>query len=333
MPLDIVIPDLLPGSDAPEKLRALRLPNVERWLARADFSTADAKGHDGWTAAEHGLANPVAYAAISLAGEGIDTEGEWIRADPVHLRVDHDDVVLHDAAVLDLHTDETASLVAALLAHFAPDGLEFQAVSPERWYVRVPAGESPTTVPLERAIGRNVFGMLPRGKGRINWPSALTETQMTLSSHEVNVRRGAAKPAVNSLWFWGEGARPTALPQRYGTVFADDAFSLGIARLSGAEARPLPTGFEELVEDAANGSAIVVIGSLARALRRGDEVGWILAAIDLDLRWFSEMSAAIARFGTVRIILPTESHTRIATLTAASRWRIFRSRKPIAQHA
>ena len=35
MPLDIVIPDLLPASDAPEKLRALRLPDAERWLARA----------------------------------------------------------------------------------------------------------------------------------------------------------------------------------------------------------------------------------------------------------------------------------------------------------
>ncbi len=214
--------------------------------ARRFFDGGGDRGAPGWIAAEHGLATPIAYAAISLAGEGIETEGEWIRADPVHLRVDHDEVVLHDAAVLDLNTDETASLVAALQAHFAPDGLEFQAVSPERWYVRVPAGESPRTVPLENAIGRNVFGMLPRGTGRINWPSALTEAQMTLSSHDVNVRRGAAKPAVNSVWFWGEGARPAGLSRHYGVVYAEDAFSLGVARLSGAQARAVPASIDEL---------------------------------------------------------------------------------------
>jgi len=333
MPLDIVIPDLLPATDAPEKLRALRLPHVERWLARADFSTAAATGSEGWIAAEHGLSDPVPYASISLAGEGIDTEGDWIRGDPVHLRVDHDEVVLHDAAVLELNTDETASLVAALQAHFASDGLEFQAVSPERWYVRVPAGESPKTVPLEKAVGRNVFGMLPRGTGGINWPSALTEAQMTLSSHEVNVRRGAAKPAVNSVWFWGEGARPTGLSRRYGTVYAEDAFSLGIARLSGAEARAVPASIDELAPEGSSRPVLAAIAPLARALRRGDEDGWMSAAQDLERQWFAEIGAAIKRFGTVRIILPTERHTRIATLGATSRWRILRSRKPLALYA
>ncbi len=333
MPLDILIPDLLPEPDAPERLRALRLPNVERWLARADVSTAPARGSDEWLAVEHGLREPIPRAAISLAGEGIDTEGDWIRADPVHLRVDHDEVVLHDATSLDLNTDETASLVATLQRHFAADGLEFQAVSPERWYVRVPAGEAPTTVPLERALGRNVFGMLPRGQGRINWPSALTEAQMTLSSHEVNMRRGSSKLAVNSVWFWGEGARPSQLPPRYETTYAADAFSLGIARLSGAEARVLPGGIADLTAADAKRPTLVVIGSLGRAIRRGDEAAWISAATQLDQQWFAGLGAAVARHHIVRVVLPTQGHTRIATLTGASRWRVFRSRKPIAQYA
>ncbi len=73
--------------------------------------------------------------------------------------------------------------------------------------------------------------------------------------------------------------------------------------------------------------------ALARALRRGDEDGWLSAAQDLDRQWFGEMGAAISRFGTVRIILPTEKHTRVAMLGSASRWRIFRARKPLAHHA
>ncbi|HLX25027.1 MAG TPA: hypothetical protein VKR38_16890 [Usitatibacter sp.] len=329
MPLDIVVPDLLPAPDAPPAMRSVRLPNLERWLSRADLSVAETGGSHGWIAAEHGLGQAIPHAAICLAGEGVDTAGEWIRADPVHLRVDRDAVVLHDPAVLELTTGETASLVSSLREHFASDGLEWQAVSPERWYVRVPAGESPTTVPLERAFGRNVFGMLPRGRGRINWPSALTESQMTLSEHEVNAKR-APKPAANSVWFWGEGPRPANLERRYGIVHAVDPFSLGIARLSKAEAQPLPAGLEEI---APGNPTLLVVDSLTRWLRRGDALAWLVATVDLDGRWFDDLGSAIARHGTVRIILPGEDRTRVATLTSLSRWRWFRGRKAIAAHA
>jgi hypothetical protein len=332
MPLDIVVPNLLPSPDAPPAMRSARLPNLERWLARAELTEAPVDGSHGWIAAEHGLADPIPFAALSLAGEGIDTPGEWIRADPVHMRVDRDDVVLHDPSVLELDTDETASLVAALQRHYSPDGLEFQAVSPERWYVRVPRGESPTTVPIERAYGRNVFGMLPRGRGRINWPSALTESQMVLSEHAVNTRRAPSKLAANSVWFWGEGARPADLPLRYGVVYAMDSLSLGIARISGTEARPLPASLDEIAPSK-RGPSLVVVGSLVPWVRRADALAWLAAAVDVDGRWLDGLGDAIARHGVVRIVLPGEGHTRIATLTASSRWRWFRRRKPVAAYA
>jgi hypothetical protein len=156
---------------------------------------------------------------------------------------------------------------------------------------------------------------------------------MTLSSHEVNVRRGAAKPAVNSVWFWGEGARPAKLPARYGVIYADDAFSLGIARLSDVEGRATPARVDILSHGGDGGAVLLVITSLARALSRGDEAAWITTAQMLDQKLFAEMGAAIARFGTVRIVLPTQTNTRVATLGSGSRWRIFRSRKPIAGYA
>ena len=33
---------------------------------------------------------------------------------------------------------------------------------------------------LDAALGRNIFGLLPQGSGRINWRSAITEVQMLL---------------------------------------------------------------------------------------------------------------------------------------------------------
>ena len=333
MPFDIVVPDLLLASGAPPAMRGTRLPKLERWLARADLAWANLEGSHAWIAAEHGLAPPVPYAAIALEGEGLGAEGDWLRADPVYLRIDQDGVVLHDAAILDMTRDEADALARALQAHFAGDGIDFRVAAPERWYLRVPPGESPVTVPLERAFGRNVFGLLPRGAGRINWPSALTEAQMTLASHEVNTRRTPAKLAVNSVWFWGEGPRPASLAQRYGTIHADDAVSLGFAKISGGQARSLPAGIAGTEIASQASPTLVAIDALTKAMRRGDEAQWIQAAAQLDERWFSGLGAAIARFGAVRIVLPTEARTLVATLTPAARWRWWRLRKPMAAHA
>jgi hypothetical protein len=333
MPLDLVVPDLLLAAGAPPRLAAARLPHAEKWLARAELATEPAAGPLAWLAAAHGLAEPVPYAAVARAGEGRDAAGLWLRADPVHLRIDQDSVVLHDAAVLDLAREEADALAGALAGHFARDGLALEAVAPQRWYARVPAGERPATVPLERATGRNVFGLLPRGAGRINWPGLLTEAQMLLAGSEVNAAREPAKPAVNGVWFWGEGELPARIERRYALACAREPFARGLARLTGAEAREPPASIADvdLVRDGE--SALVVLDTLAGPLRRGDDDAWLAAAEALDERWFAGIERAVGRFGAVRLVLPAGDRVRIATLTPSSRWRWYRPRKPLATHA
>jgi len=55
--------------------------------------------------------------------------------------------------------------------------------------------------------------------------------------------------------------------------------------------------------------------------------------LDADERWFASLPAAIDRFDRVRIILPSATHTVIATLTGSARWRWLRARKPLAAYA
>src|SRR5450631_569096 len=191
MSLDIVVPNLLPPADATERMRSIRLPSLERSLARADIRSELARGPHEWLAAAYGLASPAPLAAVALAGEGEAHPGAWMRADPVHLRVDHDALILHDASILDVQKHEAAALVDALQRHFRDDGLEFHAPACDRWYVRAPQDDLPATTPLWKAFGRNVFGLLPESRGRFNWRSALTEAQMMLGTHEVNQERAA----------------------------------------------------------------------------------------------------------------------------------------------
>ena len=312
MPLDLLVPDLLPSPDA----RPARLHFVEKWLARADAARHPARGAPAWLADAYGLPFLPA-AALSRLGDTGNAEGTWMRADPVHLAVEGDTLRLRDASSLDVRLDEARSLAAALQDHFAADGLEFSVETPERWYVKLAAGEAPGTTSLEDALGRNVFGLLPHdGK----WRSAMTEAQMILNGHEVNARREAeGKPAVNSVWFWGGGALPAAISRPYAVVHANDPLARGLAKLSGAQLQGVPKGIADVDLARATDSVLAVVGSIDNAT--------------LDEQWFRPLGDAIERFDLVRIILPSSRDTLVAILTASSRWRWFRSAKPLSAYA
>jgi hypothetical protein len=333
MPLDLLVPDLLLPSDAPAPLRATRMPALEKWLARANLRSVGGTSAASWLAAAYELPSPPPVAAISRIGEGAWADGAWMRADPVHLRIDHDYLKLHDASILDVRRDEADALIAALQAHFRQDGLEFHAASPDRWYVSAPEGVLPRTTPLEAALGRDVFGLLPANTA-VNWRSAITEAQMVMGAHDVNAQREAqGKLAINSVWFWGEGTLPAVLARPYSLVCAGEPLARGLGIRSGAEVRPVPASLADLDLVASADSALVVIDSLTAPLRRGDVPAWQASAAALDEHWFALLGDAIERFGSVRLVLPAGKEVRVATLTPAAKWRWYRARKPLATHA
>ena len=327
MPLDVLVPDLLLPADAPRDLRALRLPFLERWLARADIQIAAPRSADAWLAERFGLKHPAPIAAVALAGEGEPREGTWLRADPVHFRLDRDSATLHHTAVLDVRRDEADALVAALQAHFAPDHLEFVAPSPERWYVRVPEIEKPATTPLAEALGQDVLQRLPRGGGKLNWRAAFTEAQMLLGAHPVNAaREERGEPAINAVWFWGEGAAPATLEQRYARIYSNDRFARGLGTLSGASL-VRPRALPDI--EGAHAAVLATFHDLERPWRRGDAQAWTAAAQSLERDLFGALGEALKRFGEMRLVLPSAGGTHVASLTPASRWRWFRRRVPL----
>ena len=328
MPLDLVIPDLLA---APAQVR---MPALERWVARGERSTLPAVGAESLLARAYGFEGQVPVAGVTLAGDGHPDVRPWLRADPVHLELKQDGVVLREAAQLDVTRDEAALLVAELQGLFASDGFEFLAPAPQRWYVRVPPGEVPVTVPLHEAAGRNVFGLLPRGTGRVNWPSALTEVQMLFSNHAVNVRREArGQPAINSVWFWGEGRMPGTVPPTYAMVYADDAFARGLGVLSSTRVIDVPRGVEELDAVRPGESVLAVLDGPSHALHRGDLEAFRRAAETLDEGWFVPLQAAIDRFEQVNLFLPRAADTLVVRVRSSARWRFYRRARPLSAHA
>lgn len=335
MPLDLLIPDLLLPAGAPPEMAGLRLPWVERWMARGETQRLPLKGADAWLARAFLLpeAEPP-IAAVTLAGDSGPREGEWLRADPVHMRVGQDAVTLHDASILGIARPEADALSAALAGHFAADGLELVAPHPERWYVRVPAGEMPVTTPLAAATGHNVFGLLPRGSGRINWGSAITEAQMVLSNHEVNTAREAAnQPAINSVWFWGGGAAPARVESSYALLYASEPFARGLGNLAGIRTLDPVADFDAIDAVRAREWVLLVDDRLTRALRSGDTAGWIKAAQAIEATWFARIGRHTDRFDGLRIVLPGPRDTLVVSISSRSKWMWFRTRKPLTDHA
>ena len=295
------------------------MPALERWLVRGDAGTLAAGTLASILASQYGLADPVPYGAISFAGEGVAAPAANLRADPIHLEVGQVAAALHDASHLAITPPEAQALTTSLTQLFADVGLRFVAPTPQRWYVFVPEGEIPATRPIDEAMRENSAAALPRGPGRIRWPAVLTEAQMLLASHEVNLRREAeGKPAINSVWFWGGGAAPAVRP-RYAIVHARDPLARGLAVLSGARAADVPAGFDGIDAVRADQSVLVVLDDAPSEA--------------LDTAWFVPLADALRRFDLVHLLLPRGRDTLVARIGRGARWHWMRRSRPLASHA
>jgi hypothetical protein len=311
MPLDLLVPDLLPRDAGSPRMRSL-----ERWLARGDVTRDASPGRTGWLAREFQL-QELPVAALERLGAGDDATGAWMRADPCHLRVEGDALRLYDASILALSAQEASQLCATLQSHFAADAMQFSVAAPDRWHVRLGNGAAPRTIALDQAAGRNVFGLLPEDA---RWRNSLTEAQMILNGHEVNARREReGKPAVNSVWFWGGGALPASSRKPYAAIYSDDALARGLAAWSGAQRAAVPAGLDQVDLHRADDAVLVALASGA--------------AGEIDAKWFAPLGEALERFDRVRVILPSAAGTVIATLTGSARWRWFRPSKPLSAYA
>src|SRR5438552_13948022 len=112
----------------------LRLPSLELLLARGRCASAGSQSVEAWLHEAFELGDePLAAGALTLLGaNGEPGERFWVRADPVHLRLMRDRLVLVPAAALRIGRGEAEALCDALNRHFSAQ-LGFQMIDPERW--------------------------------------------------------------------------------------------------------------------------------------------------------------------------------------------------------
>jgi len=337
----LLLPDLFwPDRDFREIYRGLDTPALEQLLAKGRRRHAQTASLEVWLSEQFSVERqqdwPVAPYCL-LADGGKPGEHHWLRADPVHLKLEGGRLVLADSGVFSVSQQEAESLSDSLNAHFSADGLTFYPLRPERWYLRAEPAPALETTPLPEAAGRSIDDLLPRGADAPSWRARLNEVQMLLHGHAVNQEReGAGKVPINSVWLWGGGKLSDAVSAPFDAVWSGDPFAAGLAQAARIAARNLPDGAADFLRASANeGVSLIVLDGLRSAAQYGDAHGWREGLARLERDWFAPLLQALRqeRVGMLSLHAPGPEGVLSAEVTRGDLRRFWRRVRPLADFA
>lgn len=274
-------------------------------------------------------------AELSFMGEfGHRPRHPVLRADAVHLRADRDRLVLFGPELLAVSSEEARALAAAFDAHFGSEGLHLVPGAEGRGYLRLARMPEIETRPLEAMLGQPVADFLWAGREAAQWRRRLTEMQMLLANHAVNLERQVAgRPTINGLWCWGEGVapRPRTGLDRHSVLHVDDPLFRGVAMHCGLELMEAPD-FEQGFRVPESGrEPWLFIDEIRLPAVYGELERWRERVSEFDRLWLAPAFRALRR-GEIGILDLMPMNGRIYRLRRHRSWLLWRAEHP-ARHA
>lgn len=242
-----------------------------------------------WLPTAFGL-DSLPAAALRKVGAGETAPGAWLCLDPVRWQVAPEGVTLDDPARLALDAAEAAALIAAVRPLFADWG-ELSASAPGQWEMRLKQTLALETAPLPAAIQQSIDPRLPGGADGPAWRRLLVEAQTVLHAHPVNRQREIDnRPAVNSLWPWGQGSLPADIQANFRTVWSGDPVVAGLCAHAGMPCLAPPDRFQPL-----GGRVLAMLDSLAAPARTLEALAWRAALLAFERDWLAPAVTALKR--------------------------------------
>lgn len=323
----VVIPDLfLPSTIAKEVSKDLNVPTLEKFLARSISKPLKQHSLEAWLCETFDVPNG-AIAPVTMQADGLQpADGYWLRADPVHLNLDHSQVILQTN--VSPSRDEARQLCEHLNQHFLNSGMTFFAPHPQRWYLRLAHDPYITTHSLSQVEGRNSRDYMPQGEHALRWHGILNEIQMLLHFHplgQVMEDRGALP--INSLWFWGGGHSVTAR-----CAFAQVC---NANELAGAFALASETPVNRFGNEYPTGNTLLVLDGLSRAVRRGDYYAWRESLRQLELDYLTPLLKSLQARDIQQVSLEVlqEEGSFHYEVNSTSLWKWWKRVYPLAHYA
>jgi len=325
---NIVIPDLfLPQSIASDVCVNLNLPALEKILARGKVQGLVTHCLEAWLCETFAVPG-MAIAPVTLRVDGLAHGGKyWMRADPVHLRLQRSEMILQTNVML--NAEEAQQLCESLNQYFADSDLRFFAPHPQRWYLRLDADPQLNTFPVNQVEGRDSRFHLPQGDAALKWHGVLNEIQMSLYAHPISQAceaRGGLP--VNSVWLWGGGQAGTLL-QPFTSIVSNSELVKAFAQASNISYSSIPG------EQEAFGKALYVWDGASAALRRGDYYAWRQSVLEFEENFMLPLLKSLADGELDKITLDVlqEDSSKRFELTRAMLWKFWQRPQSLQHYA
>lgn len=257
-------------------------------------------------------------AAVTRSGDaGEPARGFWLHLQPMHFVAGLDRltaVVLHGAS--DVTRAELVELEPTIGAHLRTAGMHLVTTAHDDWLVHSDHALDVQTATPDSAAASPLEQAMPQGRDSPALRRLMTELQMLLHEHPVNVarsRRGV--PEINAVWFHGGGElrelQCHSLPQAFG----DDLYLRGIYRLHEPEMTVPPPADAQMILARLQSRAVAVVAA--------DDVDVLEAA------WIAPLTRALTTGAIARLDLVLDCW-RI-TVARHALLKFWRSSRPPAE--
>ena len=294
--LTLLAPEIAPAWRQAIAERSSRWPHLARLGGRGSIRALPPPS-DGLRAWQLALLDAIGIddyaqfpsAAVTRTGDsGEPARDFWLHLQPMHFMAGLDRltaVVLHGST--GVARAELAELEPTIGAHLRVAGMRLVTTSQGGWLVHSEHTLDVQTATPETAAASALEQAMPQGRAAPELRRLMTELQMLLHEHPVNVarvRRGL--PEINAVWFYGAGEirnlQRYALPQAFG----DDLYLRGIYRLNDGDVTAAPPDAQAL---------LARLRSRAVAVVAADDVDALEAA------WIAPLSRALAAGALARL--------------------------------
>lgn len=340
MRCSLLIPNLFwPVTQGEDPYRELSLPALETLFARGTHESSPEDGVEAWLCRAFGVKKQLDWpvAPLTLVADGGHAGREyWLRADPVHLRLEREQLILGDSGTFSISQAEADMLTDVLNRHFAQDGLIFYPLHPARWYLRPAEPPALHTHPVTSVAGKNINEYLPTGADCLRWHSLFNEVQMLFHEHPVNQEReNRGEPVVNSIWLWGGGTMPAVGAKPFGKIWGGGHFARSLAQAGAISWSERPREAMEWREQAdAAGAHLVILDDLRAAAEFGDAYGWREELKQMEQNWFAQILGALKQgsVSDLRIIATYGQNAVSFDVTARDMWKLWRRPRPLPSY-
>ncbi len=203
-------------------------------------------------------------AALRMWGQTGDKPSAWVAAaEPVYLEPRLDHLCLHSQTSETVPTSDLRPLFDHLQRSLADDSAFGFARIGSCGYVSATDPMATASYPAYAVDQQKPDEYMPSGDDAASYRNLISEIEMALHDHEVNLLRQAiGRSPVNSLWLWGGGPAPEQKTVPHPPLFADDPLLTGYWYSNTGVAAPWPGSISACLEASVSGFVAVVAESV-----------------------------------------------------------------------